>query len=530
MRYAVDFFLFFGYNSVNEINSGCVMAVFYGFSDYVERLENAGLVREYGGEPGTDIKILCADSKKAGDGAMFVCKGNHFKPEYLADAEARGAVCYVSEKKYDTKLPYIIVSDVRAALAELSDMYYGSPWKKLRVTAVTGTKGKTTVIYYTKALIDAYSKKHGGRPCGLISGIETFDGKELTESVNTTPESIDLQRIFSDMAENGLHSAVCEVSSQALKYSRVRCTTFDTAVFTNIGEDHISPVEHPDFEDYFSSKLRIFSHCKRAVINRESAYFPRILAAASVCEKIVTFGNTPDCTVYYHDVRKENGKTCFTLETPDFKGDFSLAIAGFFNASNAAAAVAATLPYGIDEETVREVLSETKVSGRMETYSSPDGRITAIVDYAHNEMSYEQVFSYALKEYPGRRVVSVFGATGNKAENRRYTLGKIAGKYSDLVIITSEHPDYESPYAIAEQIAEGVKDGGKAGCAFIEDRELAIITAVKTAEPDTLLLVLGEGNETTQRIKGVLHTRRSDSRLVLDGFKERYEVKERIKA
>ncbi len=187
------------------------------------------------------------------------------------------------------------------------------------------------------------------------------------------------------------------------------------------------------------------------------------------------------------------------------------------------------MPYGIDEETVREVLSETKVSGRMETYSSPDGRITAIVDYAHNEMSYEQVFSYALKEYPGRRVVSVFGATGNKAENRRYTLGKIAGKYSDLVIITSEHPDYESPYAIAEQIAEGVKDGGKADCAFIEDRELAIITAVKTAEPDTLLLVLGEGNETTQRIKGVLHTRRSDSRLVLDGFKERYEVKERIK-
>ncbi len=499
------------------------MTCFYGFDEYIKRLSDARLLVSHGGEVNGKIEYLCADSKKAKENSMFVCKGNHFKPEYLNDAISRGAVCYVSEKKYETDAPYIIVSDVRAALAELSDMFYESPWKRLELTAVTGTKGKTTVVHFIKALLDAHFERHGKKPCGLISTVETYDGATAEESVNSTPESIDLQRILYNCAENGLTDAVCEVSSQALKYHRVRCVKFDTAVFTNIGEDHISPVEHPDFEDYFNSKLKLFSQSRRAVINRGCEHFERVLRAAEACADVVTYGGEPDCDVYYSDIRKENGKTCFHLKTPLFEGDFKLGMAGFFNVENAAAAVAATLPYNIDIDTVYGVLSNASVSGRMETYANEDSSVVAIVDYAHNAMSFETLFSYVMKEYPGYRIVSVFGSVGNKAEVRRYALGKIAGRYSDFVYITSEHPDYESPYAIAEQIAEGIREG-KAKYTVIPDRELAVTTAVSEAEKNTVVLILGVGNETTQRINGVLYERRSDSECAKEALRRKVSV------
>ena len=499
------------------------MTSFYGFCEYAARLEKAGLLIGRGGEVDGDIKILCADSKKAGADAMFVCKGNHFKPEYLNDALSRGATCYVSEKKYDADAPYLLVSDVRAALAELSDMYYNSPCRRLGLTAVTGTKGKTTVVHFIKALLDAHFERHGKKPAGLISTVETYDGETVEESVNSTPESIDLQRILYNCAENGLTDAVCEVSSQALKYHRVRCVEFDTAVFTNIGEDHISPVEHPDFEDYFSSKLKLFSQSKRAVINRGCEHFERVLSSASACREVVTYGKTPDCDVCISNIRKENGKTHFHMRTPRYEGEFTLRIAGFFNAENAAAAATAVLPYNVDMETVREVLANTVISGRMETYTNDDNSVVAIVDYAHNAMSFETLFSYVMKEYPGYKIVSVFGSVGNKAEVRRYALGKIAGKYSDFVYITSEHPDYESPYAIAEQIAEGIREG-KAKYTVIPDRELAVTTAVSEAEKNTVVLILGVGNETTQRINGVLYERKSDSECALNALKHKVSV------
>ena len=499
------------------------MLTFYHFDDYAARLRECGLLKDVRGGFDGKIELLCSDSKKAGENCMFVCKGNHFRPEYLDDAIRRGACCYVSETEYAPDLPHIVVTDVRAALAELSDLYYNSPCRDLRMTAVTGTKGKTTVVHFIRALLDAHFRKNGLPVCGLVSTVETFDGKVAEESVNSTPESIDLQRILYSCKENGLKSVVCEVSSQALKYHRVRRVGFDTAVFTNIGEDHISPVEHPDFEDYFESKLKIFGQCRRAVINRQCEHFDRVLGAASGCGEVVTYGDTPDCGVYYHDVRKEDGKTRFIMKTPDYEGAFTLKIAGFFNVSNAAAAVAATLPYGIPEETVREVLAETVVSGRMETYSTPDNSIVAIVDYAHNAMSFETLFSYVLKEYPGYRIVSVFGSVGNKAEVRRYALGKIAGKYSDYVYITSEHPDYESPYAIAAQIAEGIREG-KAGYTVIPDREQAVETAIAEAEEKTVVLILGVGDETTQRINGVLYERRSDSECALSALDKKTKV------
>ena len=494
------------------------------FDDFRKRLSDKGLLVSSDEPCEDEITFVTADSKKAVPGTLFICKGNHFRPEYLDDAVSRGAVCFVAEKRFGDTVPCMIVSDVRAALAEIADLYYGHPSGDLDITAVTGTKGKTTVVHFIKALIDADLENRGRPGCGLISTVETYDGNTAEESVNSTPESIDLQRILYNCRKNGLDRVVCEVSSQALKYHRVRCVRFGTAVFTNIGEDHISPVEHPNFEDYFTSKLSVFKQCGRAVINRGCDFFDRVYAAASQCGRVITYGVTPDCDVMYSDLRKENGRTVFHMRTPYYEGDFTLRIAGFFNVENAAAAVAATLPSGseepIDEETVRRVLAGVAVSGRMETYQSDDGSVVAIVDYAHNAMSFETIFSFVLKEYPGRRIISVFGSVGNKAEVRRYALGRIAGKYSDFVYITSEHPDYESPYAIAEQIAAGIKEG-KADYTVIPDREIAVETAVREAPDNTVVLILGVGDETTQRINGVLYERRSDSECALSALGQR---------
>ncbi len=496
------------------------MRTIYNINEYIKRLHGEGLLVSVDADcpDRAQVRNVSCNSKDVTPGTLFICKGNHFKPEYLKEAFLRGAFCYVSEKIYEeVPCPCIAVNDVRAALAEIADLYYNSPWQKLGLIGVTGTKGKTTVVHYIKSILDLHFERTGQLPCGLVSTVECFDGKTAEESVNSTPESLQLEEIFDRCCENGLKNAVCEVSSQALKYHRVRCVKFDTGVFTNIGEDHISPVEHPDFEDYFESKLKLFSMCGRAVINKESDHFERIRQAAEEYCDTTVYGHSPDCGVYVYDIRKEDGITRFGMRTPQYEGEFSLRMAGFFNVDNAAAAAAAVLRYNVPCETVRDALASAAVSGRMETYSNAERSVVAIVDYAHNAMSFETLFSHVIREYPGWRIVSVFGSVGNKAEVRRYALGDIAGKYSDFIYITSEHPDYEDPYAIAAQIAEGISKHGTE-YTVIPDREQAVTTAVSDAPPHTVVMILGVGDETTQRINGVLYTRRSDSECALSAL------------
>ena len=496
------------------------MRITYTLNDYIKRLLDAGLLVSVDADCPENMKVerVSCNSKQVSSGTLFVCKGNHFKPEFLKEAFLRGAFCCVSEKVYDVPCPCIVVNDVRAALAELADLYYNSPWQKLSLIAVTGTKGKTTVVHYIKSILDLHAERSGEPPCGLVSTVECFDGKEAKESVNSTPESLELEEIFDKCVTNGLKRAVCEVSSQALKYHRVRCVRFDTGVFTNISEDHISPVEHPDFDDYFNSKLKLFSMCGRAVVNRECDHCGEVLAEAGKNCTVLTYGQRPGCDVTVYNVRKENGAIRFGMKTAQYDGEFSLKMAGFFNVSNAAAAAAAVLDLDIPYETVRDALANTTVSGRMETYTNADGSVVAIVDYAHNALSFETLFSHVKKEYPGYRIVSVFGSVGNRAEVRRYALGDIAGKYSDYIYITSEHPDFESPYDIAAQIAEGIANHGTP-YTVIPDREQAVTTAVSEAEPNTVVMILGVGDETTQRINGVLYKRRSDSECALSALK-----------
>ena len=228
----------------------------YTQQDYLNTLTKAGLVIDSNlyGHDSDAIQGLTYNSKEATAGTLFVCKGAAFHPQYLADAVFSGATLYVSEQKYelDTKVPYILVSDIRKAMPYLGKLFFNDPSKELNLIGVGGTKGKSTTAYYVKAIVDDYLASIGKKESAVISSIDVYDGVTKVESHITTPENIELLQHFRNAVDSDIDFLEMEVSSQALKYNRVDQITFDAAIFLNISEDHISPIEHPDFEDYLS--------------------------------------------------------------------------------------------------------------------------------------------------------------------------------------------------------------------------------------------------------------------------------------
>lgn len=260
--------------------------------EYVNVLSKARLVRMSSTyEKNEKIENITFDSRKAVKNTIFICKGSGFKKKYLQEAAERGAVCYISERYYaGIHLPYILVSDIREAMPLLAKEFYDFDNSILHTVGITGTKGKTTTSYYVKAILDAYMDSLKKNKTALISSIKTYDGMQCTDSVMTTPEALELYRYIHNAAVNDISYMTVEVSSQALKYNRVKGIRFDTGVFLNISEDHISPVEHKDFNDYFQAKLSLFKQTRVACVNLDSDYTDEILKAAGRCERIVTFG------------------------------------------------------------------------------------------------------------------------------------------------------------------------------------------------------------------------------------------------
>ena len=469
------------------------------FFDYYKLLFDKGLVSycDFYDCESTPVRSICYNSSNAKPGCLFVCKGESFKREYLISAIELGASFYISEKKYsiNSDVPYIIVSDVRKALAEISNMFFNYPSRSLQTFAVTGTKGKSTVCLFIKQILDAHYASLNKAQCGMISTIETFDGLTYEESVNSTPESYELQRFLANGVCAKLEGFSVEVSSQGIKQCRIHGIEFDTGVFLNIGQDHISPNEHKDFEDYFSTKLRLFDQCKRAVVNTDCEFSDRILQnAVDNCDTVVTFGKTPASDVYVYDMSKSGSSTVFRCRTDDYDEEFTLSVPGFFNVENVAAAIAATMHLGISAQTVRKAIENVKVPGRMEMYSTKDNSIAICTDYAHNALSFETLITSLRAEYPGRRLLMVFGAPGGKALNRRRDLGTASGKLADHTYITSDDPNFEDPEQIAREIAVYVENAG-GSYDIIVDREEAIRTAFKNAPAGSIIVLAGKGRQ-----------------------------------
>ena len=472
----------------------------FPLGDYCALLDRLGLLAAplpAALDLGRTVELVSCNSRQAVPGTLFLCKGARFKAEYLADAQRRGAFAYVSEAPYPgISLPCILVGDMRRAMAALAVKYYNDPSQKLKIVGVTGTKGKSSTAYYLKYILDELLAPRG-QTCGVISSIDTWDGVERFESHLTTPEPLELQRHLAHALSSGLGYVVMEVSSQALKYHRTLGVRFAAAAFLNIGSDHISPIEHPDFDDYFHSKLKLFAQADLSCVNLDCGHAQEALEAArAACPRVLTFSrHNPSASVYGRDVRKAGHEILFQADAAQLSGQYRLTMPGLFNVDNALAAIALCQGLGIPRQAVADGLARARVPGRMEVYASQNGDVTAIVDYAHNRMSFETLFRSVAQEYPGRRIVIVFGCPGGKAFDRRRDLGEVAGAHSDLVVLTEEDSGEEDTLAICREIASHVA----CECRIEPNRGEAIRQAILSCHGPSVVLLTGKGAETRQK-------------------------------
>ena len=507
---------------------------FFKLKEYIDLLKGQNLIKFIDNNIeeilNENVEYISYNSKDIKKSTMFICKGATFKIEYLLDAIVSGSFIYISDKKYDTCIPGIIVTDIRLALSVLSAKFFDNPATKLNVIGITGTKGKSTTSYFVKYILDEYSLSNNKKENAIISSIYTYDGKNYYKSKLTTPESLDLQRNLYNINDTGIENVVMEVSSQALKYARVNDVNFEISAFLNISEDHISPVEHPDFEDYFASKLEIFKKSIKTCINLDMDFASRALNVANKnkCE-IHTF-STMDNTanVYATNIHKNGLFTEFDVVYSDNesseKEKFSvmLTIPGLFNVENALAAISIAKFLKIPTKYIISGLKKAKSEGRMEIYSSSDKKILAIVDYAHNKLSFEKIFETTKKEYPDRKIISIFGCPGNKAQIRRKDLGEVASINSDYIFLTEDDPAYESVLGICSEIEKYVLKNTK-NYEIVEDRDLAIKKAVHKAilkDEKYIILILGKGNEHTQKVGSGYKKYTGDSENIINYIKD----------
>lgn len=492
-------------------------------SEYLEELKVAGMVVAYdlNGQEETLVTSIMYDSRQAIEGGLFICKGANFAEEYLESAIDKGCSAYISEVCYQTrkKSGWILVKDIRRVMPILAQKFYMTGSRRLHLTGITGTKGKTTTSYYLKAILDQFEQCRHRPETAILSSIEVYDGKERKPSVLTTPEAMELHRHIRNAEDSGIDYLTMEVSSQALKYQRVRKLQYDIGIFLNISEDHISPAEHGDFEDYFLSKLSLFKQVDTACVNLDCDQAKRVCQASQLAKRVVTFGRNEEADIRLVEAKHRKDEIVFRVRCDRFEEEFVLGMQGEFNLENALAAIAAAYVYEIPAGVMREALANVKVSGRMEQYRSKDKKVTAIVDYAHNKLSFEKLFHSVFQEHSGERIVTVFGCPGNKAYNRRKELGLIAGLFSNAVYLTADDPGTEPLDQIFREIRPNVETTGCL-CTCVADRKEAIFQALRETEGNTVLLVLGKGNEGHQRIGREVVPYPTDSELVCMALEE----------
>ena len=480
----------------------------------VELLEQDGLLVGYDCPPQLlehRFSHLSYSSADVTPDTFFICKGATFKEEYLRDAIAKGAGVYLAQSLYEgVDCPHILVSDIRKAMSLVSIAFYQKAYRNFRVVGLTGTKGKTTTTYFMKNILDAFCRRNpqlcAAQKSAVLSTVEVDTGIEHHEAHLTTPESPDLQRYFAQTRDSGLPFLTMEVSSQAYKLSRVYGMDFDIGMFLNIGEDHIGPLEHTDFEDYFSCKLQLMEHCRTAIVNREMDHAQRVLEHARAhAQRVLTFGkletadlDDDDCWIL-RDIQKEEQGFTFTTSHGLEQDSWRIRMAGRFNVENALAAILAAKALGVDDQSIREGLLQNEVQGRMNLFEK-DG-VTVLVDYAHNFLSFQKLYESLKVDYPGQRIVVVVGCPGGKAQLRRRDIGTLSGQNADYLYLTAEDPQFEDVRSICEEIASFVKPYGTP-YEIIEDRAQAVEKAITTAQKGDVIVLAAKGEEVYQKVRG----------------------------
>ncbi len=450
-----------------------------------------------------NIKNIESDSRKVTKDTLFIAiKGfttdGH---EYIYKAIENGANSIMVEEGFDLKkldvpkeITIIVAKDTRLALAIIACNFYGNPSKKFKLVGVTGTKGKTTTTFMIKQLLEKQGQK-----VGLIGTIAKYIGDTcLGESDRTTPDSLELQRLFEKMVKENVDTVVMEVSSQSLKLNRVVGCDFDIAVFTNFSEDHISPNEHPNMEDYFNSKLKLFKMCKTGFINADDLQVSKLKKLLPEND-IKTYGIDNSADLIAKDITITNSYVDFKVKLGEKNERIKTSIPGRFSVYNSLAAICVARKLGVTTENIKEALLEVRVPGRSELI--PNKReLTIMTDYAHSPESLESILK-AVKSYTRGRVICVFGCGGDRDTAKRPIMGEISGKIADFSIITSDNPRTEEPEKIVKQIENGMKKtNGK--YIVIVDRKEAIKYAINMAGKLDIILLAGKGHELYQEING----------------------------
>ena len=466
-----------------------------------------------------EIKSVVYDSRKVTPDSLFLCiKGavsdGH---KYAKEVVEKGATVLVVQDEVEVpeEVTVIRVENTRYAMACISAAWFGHPAEKMKVIGITGTKGKTTTTYLVKSILE-----NAGYKVGLIGTIEAIIGDEVIPAANTTPESYIVQEYFAKMVEEGCEAVVMEVSSQGLMLDRVAGFTFDYGVFTNLSADHIGPNEHKDFDDYVNCKAKLFKNCKCGIFNIDDEYAGRMIENC-ICD-VETYGvasmqGNADLEAADIHLFKKPGilGVAYNL-SGKINMKVEIDVPGKFSVYNSLAAIAICRHFTEDTDKIEKALEGIRVRGRVEILPVSDD-FTVMVDYAHNAMSLESLLN-SLKEYQPERIITVFGCGGNRDRNRRFEMGEVSSRLSDLSVITSDNPRDEEPMAIIEDILTGIR---KADGAYvtIPDRKEAVRYALSHAGKGDIVVIAGKGHEDYQIIKGVKY-HMDDRELVEEARKE----------
>ncbi|MGI6096740.1 MAG: UDP-N-acetylmuramoyl-L-alanyl-D-glutamate--2,6-diaminopimelate ligase [Dethiobacteria bacterium] len=448
----------------------------------------------FNGEEQTEITTIAYDSRKVIPGSLFIClKGAKYDGHlFAADAVAAGAAAVVGERELSLPVPQVLVKNPRRALSRLAAAFYRYPSRRLRLTGVTGTNGKTTTTHLLYAINERYQRK-----AALLgtNGVK-LEGR-YRELKLTTPEAADLQQIIYELLKAGVGHLAMEVSSIALVQHRVDDCEFDTVVFTNLTHDHLD--FHGSMEAYLEAKALLLEKMqgkktgKRVVINADDPFFFRLLPRCKY--PVYTYALEQDADFQALEVKSDQEGTSFILSTPEGKIDVRLNIRGRFNIYNALAAASAAYAEGVPLAMIAAGLEAVRsIPGRLERLDyKQDYQI--FLDFAHTPDSLENVLR-TLAAYKPKRLITVFGCPGNRDKEKRPIMGRIAEQLSDIVIITSDNPADEDPLAIIEEI----KSGMKTEPLVIPERKSAVNKALSLARAGDIILLAGKGHETYQLV------------------------------
>ena len=455
------------------------------------------------GSDDAEIRSIAYDSRKVTPGALFFAlKGEKEDGnKYVTSALERGAIAIASEEARHAEIPrgvawaQISPGAQRRVLATVSANFYGHPGNTLGLVGVTGTNGKTT----TTCLVDSVLRASGMRT-GLIGTIGARTPRGQREAINTTPESLDLQRMFAEVRDENGKAVVMEASSHALAMDRLWGCRFAAAVFTNLTRDHLD--YHKTFEEYFAAKKRLFEgtgagRAAVGVVNADDAYGRQL---EGIALRTFTYGLKNGAQIKAQKYPLSFSGLEFTAQTPVGKIEVQSRLVGKINVYNILAAIGAGIGLDVPSAAIeRGVRDLESVPGRFERI--PEGQpFLVIVDYAHTDDALRNLISTARELSPDNRVITLFGAGGDRDRTKRPLMGEAAGSLSDVVILTSDNPRSEDPLRIINDVLVGLQKTG-AKYRVEADREKAIEAAMNEAKPGDIVLLAGKGHETCQVLR-----------------------------